>query len=148
MRDIMMLLHETAPLMRRRFEQAARPEGLTLMQWRAIGLLERNGPMRQVEIKEALEASPMTISDLAERMQAAGLVTRQTDPNDSRAKTLTLTDAGHAKFAIMHQISEAVFDEVAIGIGDETKAALRDGLSAIKDNLGGAIGTPDKEPRR
>ena len=109
---------------------------------------QRNGPMRQVEIKEALEASPMTISDLAERMQAAGLVTRQTDPNDSRAKTLTLTDAGHAKFAIMHQISEAVFDEVAIGIGDETKAALRDGLSAIKDNLGGAIGTPDKEPRR
>ena len=82
MRDIMMLLHETAGLMRRRFEQAARPEELTLMQWRALGLLERNGPMRQVEIKEALEASPMTISDLAERMQSAGLVVRQTDPHE------------------------------------------------------------------
>ncbi|MBM2291807.1 winged helix-turn-helix transcriptional regulator [Sulfitobacter pseudonitzschiae] len=148
MRDIMMLLHETAGLMRRRFEQAARPEELTLMQWRALGLLERNGPMRQVEIKEALEASPMTISDLAERMQSAGLVVRQTDPHDSRAKTLTLTEAGHAKYATMHQISEAVFEEVAVGISPETKDALRDGLSAIKINLGSATGLPEKDTRR
>ncbi|UOA28218.1 MarR family transcriptional regulator [Pseudosulfitobacter sp. DSM 107133] len=148
MKDIGILLHETAGLMRRRFEQAARPEGLTLMQWRALGLLEREGPLRQVTIKEALEASPMTISDLADRLQAAGLVTRQVDPHDSRAKTLTLTPAGQAKVAGMHRISEAVFAEVFAGVSPETAAALQDGLQAIKDNLGRTLAAPDKEPKR
>lgn len=145
MKDIAMLLHETAALMRRRFEQAARPEGLTLMQWRALGLLSTRGAMRQVAVGEALEASPMTISDLADRLQTAGLVRRARDPDDSRAKTLALTDAGAAKVAAMRRTSEAVFADVFDGLSEAETAALRRGLGVIKDNLGALDGRPVKE---
>jgi DNA-binding MarR family transcriptional regulator len=137
MKDIAMLLHETAALMRRRFEQAARPEGLTLMQWRALGLIEREGALRQVAIGEALEASPMTISDLADRLECAGLVTRATDPEDSRAKTLALTAAGAAKVTAMRALSDAMFAEVFAGIAPEESDGLRASLGKIKRNLGG-----------
>lgn len=132
-----MLIHETAALMRRRFEQAARPEGLTLMQWRTLGFLSRNGPQKQVALVEALEASPMTVSDLAERMETAGLVTRLPDPSDGRAKVLALTGAGEAKVAAMKAIADEVFADALGGVSDETLAALTRGLGRIKDNLGG-----------
>lgn len=138
MKDIAMMLHETSGLVRRRFEQAARPQGLTLMQWRALGLIDQHGPMRQVAIGEAMEASPMTISDLAERLQTAGLITREPDPSDSRAKVLALTDHGSEKLRLMRRISEAVFAEVFAGVTDREAAALRQALLRIKDNLGGA----------
>lgn len=138
MKDVAILLHETSALMRRRFEQAARPEGLTLMQWRTLGLLHLQGPLRQVAIGEAIEASPMTISDLADRLETAGLVTRAADPSDSRAKVLELTAAGEAKVETMRRISEAVFADVFSGVTARESAALRQGLLKIKDNLGGA----------
>lgn len=135
-KDIAILLHETAGLVRRRFERAARPEGLTLLQWRALGLLEREGPLRQVAVVEALETSPMTVSDLAERLEAAGLVRRASDPEDSRAKTLAVTEQGAAKLAAMRSISGEVFDEVFAGFSDTDSAALKAGLQRIKNNLG------------
>ena len=137
-KDIAMLLHETAALMRRRFEAAARPEGLTLMQWRALALLDRDGPLRQRAVGEALEASPMTISDLAERMAVAGLVRRAQDPDDSRAKTLELTDDGRAKLEAMRRVSDRVFADVFGGVDAREAEALRRGLVRIKQNLGAA----------
>ena len=136
MKDVAMLLHEAAALMRRRFEQTARPEGLTLMQWRALGLLSVEGPIRQVTMGEALEASPMTISDLAERLTACGLATRRTDPRDSRAKVLELTEEGHRKLAVMKSKSEQVFDEIFTGVTEAERTALISGLGKLKTNLG------------
>lgn len=138
MKDLAMLLHETAAMMRRRFEQVARPEGLTLMQWRTLGLLARHGPLRQVAVGTALEASPMTVSDLAERMEAAALITRFPDPEDGRAKMLALTEAGERKLETMRSISEAAFAEILDGLGPGDIAALRGALTRIKDNLGSA----------
>ncbi|MGR3567063.1 MarR family transcriptional regulator [Pseudooceanicola nanhaiensis] len=146
MKDVAILLHEASGLLRRRFEQAARPEGLTLMQWRALGLLDQQGPLRQVAIGEALEASPMTISDLADRLESAGLVTRATDPSDSRAKVLELTETGATKLRTMRRISEAVFAQVFAGVTGRETAALRQGLLKLKKNLGGAApSAPEKD---
>lgn len=138
MKDIALLLHETAGLVRRRFERAARPEGLTLMQWRVLGLLHRDGPLRQGTVVEMVEASPMTISDLADRLEGAGLVRRAADPGDSRAKTLELTEAGAAKLEDMRVSSTKVFEEVFDGLSEEDCAQLRQTLLRIKNNLGGA----------
>ena len=133
-----MLLHETAGLIRRRFEQTARPEGLTLLQWRALGLLAQTGPMRQVAVGEALEASPMAISDLAERLASAGLVERARDPKDSRAKTLALTAAGQERVTAMRTRSEAIFAEVFRDVSHTEAEALGHALTKIKRNLGDA----------
>ena len=142
MRDVAMLMHEPAGLMRRRFEQEARPSGLTLLQWRALNLLEANGPLRQVAIGEALEASPMAISDLAQRLRTAGYVSRQPDPRDNRAKTLSLTPEGARKVAEMRDAATSVFSEIFEGLTDQDADALRSALTRIKTNLGGPADRP------
>ncbi len=144
MRDVAMFMHETAGLMRRRFEQEARPSGLTLLQWRALSLLEKSGPLRQVAVGEALEASAMAISDLAERLQAAGYVSREPDPRDNRAKTLSLTADGARKVTEMHDAATGIFTEIFDGVTEAEADALRSALTRIKTNLGG----PDEPPAR
>ncbi|MFV0359244.1 MarR family winged helix-turn-helix transcriptional regulator [Tropicimonas sp.] len=141
MKDIAILLFEASTLMRRCFEQMARPEGVTLMQWRVLRLLESHGPLRQVEVVEATGASPMTISDVAERLESAGFVTRNPDPEDSRAKSLALTETGAAKVAVLRSRSDAFFAGAFADIAPEELDALRRGLRNIRDNLAGS-GSP------
>ncbi|WP_164870837.1 MarR family winged helix-turn-helix transcriptional regulator [Mesobaculum littorinae] len=145
MTDLPQLLQETAMGLRRRFEQAARPEGLTLMQWRALGLLDRQGPMRQVAMGEALDAAPMTISALAERLSAADLVTRAADPQDSRAKTLTLTPEGAERLAAMRSISDGVFARVFADFTEGERESFRTCLQKIKSNLADEGPAPAEE---
>ncbi|MYM56929.1 MarR family winged helix-turn-helix transcriptional regulator [Thalassovita mangrovi] len=142
MRNIAAMLHEATLLMRRRFESAARPQKLTLMQWRFLGTLARKGAMRQVALGEAIKASPMTVSDVAERLVAAGLIRRDTDPDDSRAKIVALTESGERKTEIMRDISAAVFADAFDGVSEADLEALQRALPRIIENLGGTL--PDK----
>lgn len=143
MKDIAILLHEATALLRRRFEKAARPQKLTLMQWRFLGTLARNGTMRQVGLGKAIKASPMTVSDLAERLEGAGLITREVDPEDTRAKTVALTEAGLRKVEVMADISTLVFAETFGGVTGPDLAALRRALPRIIENLGGTPPKPE-----
>ncbi len=138
MKPIGLLLHETSTLMKRRFEAAVRPENLTLAQWRFLGLLGREeAPMRQVAIAEALNAAPMTVSDLADRLEQMGLIERQPSPVDSRAKEVLLTEAGQVKYQEMKALAAAVFADVFEGIPQADLDQLQSTLTRILDNLGG-----------
>ncbi|NIY71607.1 MarR family transcriptional regulator [Marivivens donghaensis] len=139
MKPLPIILHEAYTLMKRRFEKEARPQNLTMNQWRALGMLKRFGPIRQVELCAALQASPMTISDLADRMETAGLISRTNDPDDSRAKVLELTEAGKTKSELMKAISEGVFEEVFEGVSAEDLAVMERALTRIIQNLGGKL---------
>lgn len=138
MKRIAILLHETTAVLRRRFEQAAKPQGLTLNQWKALGkLADRGGPMRQVELGEALRASPMTVSDLCDRLERAGLVTREPSAEDSRAKDVALTPAGRRKVGQMRDVAEAVFAEAFEGIAPADLEAAERALGQMMENLHG-----------
>lgn len=139
MKNIAVMLHEATGLMRRRFEAAARPQKLTLMQWRFLGTLARKGAMRQVALGEAIKASPMTVSDVAERLVAAGLICRDTDPDDSRAKIVALTPAGERKTEIMRDISAGVFADAFDGVSEADLEAMQRALPKIIENLGGKL---------
>lgn len=136
MKELAILLQETSGLMKRRFEQVARPAGLTLLQWRALRCLEVSGPMRQVALVDAIETTPMTVSDMADRLEKARLITREADPEDSRAKILKITDLGVAKLAEMRQTANAVFAEIMAGLTEADITAMQSSLATMKDNLG------------
>jgi len=130
-----LLLHESATLMKREFERVARPHKLTLTQWRVLAQLHREGDLRQTELGSSLNVSPMTISDVAERLELAGLLLRESDPDDSRAKRLALTDAGIATVVKMRGIADEVFARALDGIPDADVEALTRALSRITENL-------------
>ncbi len=135
MKSIALLLHESAALMKREFERCARPNGLTLMQWRMLGELSREGSMRQAALIVALNAPAMTVSDVAERMEKAGLILRDADPEDSRAKMVTISPKGEALAAKMRDISSEVFARAFDGVPQEDLDRLLVTLSRITQNL-------------
>src|SRR5579864_9035039 len=79
------LLHDIARLLRKRYEQRARPLGLTRAQWQVLAHLQRHEGINQSGLADLLELEPITIARLVDRMEEAGLVDRRADPADRRA---------------------------------------------------------------
>jgi DNA-binding MarR family transcriptional regulator len=56
--------------------------------------LEPDHRLRAVELSRQLQLSPSHISRMLDRAESAGLVSRQPDPGDRRAKVVAITAAG------------------------------------------------------
>lgn len=85
-------------LLRARFERVLAHAQLEVTpgEARALVLLRLLGSVRQTTLATALSVEPMTLVGYLDRLQKQGLVTRQPDPSDGRAKLLAMTDAGRA----------------------------------------------------
>ncbi|TMV57143.1 MarR family transcriptional regulator, partial [Thioclava sp. BHET1] len=85
------LLHDSARLLRLRFEAHGRELGLSSAQWRLIARLKREGRATQARLSELMEIEPISVSRLVTRMEQAGWVVRQADPNDRRIRMVVPT---------------------------------------------------------
>jgi DNA-binding MarR family transcriptional regulator len=130
-----LLLHNAANLLKREFERAARPHGLTLLQWRVLGELSRNEGLTQTALGGRIEASPMTISDVIERLEIAGFATREVDPSDSRAKLVAITTKARALVEEMRAVADEVYGKAVDGIDEADRAAMIRALTRIAANL-------------
>src|SRR5258708_25213691 len=79
-RSFGVLLHDIARLLRKRYEQRARPLGLTRAQWQVLAHLQRHEGINQSGLAELLEIEPITIARLVDRMEEAGLVAPRPGP--------------------------------------------------------------------
>ena len=102
------------------------------------GLLCRlfaNDGITQSEIAEQLAVQGATVTNLLQRMEESGLVTRRRDLDDNRLVRVYLTDAGRqTERAITQQfvqLESAVFD----GIAEPERAQLRRLLRKMLDNM-------------
>jgi DNA-binding MarR family transcriptional regulator len=68
-------------------------------QWRALKVLEQEGPQRIGALAAASRTTQPGMTRLVGQMADEGLVTRGADPDDSRATVVTITDAGIQAFA-------------------------------------------------
>lgn len=129
------LIHEVARLLRRRFEEEASVHGFTLPQWRALAEISRNPGIAQVQLAAAIDTDQMTVSGIVSRLEKRGLIERNPDPNDSRAKLAQLTPAGAELVASAKNVGRAVYQEALSGLGDAEGEALTASLRTIRDNL-------------
>jgi DNA-binding MarR family transcriptional regulator len=81
-------------------------------------------------------------------MEASGLVERQPDPNDRRARKLYTTEAGRALLEPMRDRAAAVYEQVQAGLSAEERAILQKGLRTVIANLSGAGAAADAEEPR
>ena len=129
------LVHDVARLMKRRFEEEARAHGVTLPQWRALSQISAHSGMTQVALAQAIDAKPMTVSSILDLLEKKQLVTRQTDPSDSRAKVSTVTADGMALVEIGRDAGATMYEAAMVGIdSDEAAAAIRV-LQQMRENL-------------
>ncbi len=79
-RDLMILLHDVARILRTRADRAARAHGMTRAQWIILARLARQPGMSQNELAAICEVEPITVGRLIDRLEARGLVDRCLDP--------------------------------------------------------------------
>jgi DNA-binding MarR family transcriptional regulator len=89
------LVHAYYRIMRR-LEQALDDRGLSLPQFEVLAHLHFDGAITQNELAQRLLVTKGNVCGLIDRLEAAELVERTTDPEDRRANRLRLTARGTA----------------------------------------------------
>lgn len=96
------------------------PLGLTHPQYLVMLALWQYGTVSVKELAGLLQLDPGTISPLLKRLEAAGLLRRERDPEDQRNLALSLTDRGRALRAEAEKIPTGIVERLGMSIDELT----------------------------
>jgi len=100
------------------------PMGLTHPQYLVMLALWEHGSVSVRELSHLLQLDPGTLSPLLKRLESAGLVRRERNPNDERALAVELTREGRALRRRALKVPPAVVERLGMDV-DELKALQR-----------------------
>jgi DNA-binding MarR family transcriptional regulator len=89
----------------------------------------------QVALASHIDADPMTVSGILDRLEKRGLLERYPHPNDSRAKLSRLTPDGVEMVAAARHLGKTLYDAALDGLDEAERQALISSLSRMRDNL-------------
>ena len=131
-------LADNSRQLRRLFDERVRGLGITGPQARLLLSLERNPGENQAFYAERLEIEPITLTRIADRLEDAGWIERQSDPADRRARILHLTDKSRGIVTALRASVEALFDDMLHGFDAAERASFAGMLDRIAANLAAA----------
>jgi DNA-binding MarR family transcriptional regulator len=134
-RDVLIVLHDVARLLRTRFDQRARARGMTRAQWIILARLSRQPGLSQNELASICEVEPITVGRLVDRLEARGLVERRPDLSDRRINRLHLLPAAQPILEEIASYKERLHAELLHGLDEKARTALVDSLLHIKNKL-------------
>ena len=105
------------------------PLGLTHPQYLVMLALWQHGSLSVKDLSGLLQLDPGTLSPLLKRLESAGLLLRERDPEDQRNLALALTDKGRGLRAEAERIPGGIVDRLGLPIEDLT--ALHGALSQV-----------------
>jgi MarR family transcriptional regulator for hemolysin len=131
------LIHDVSRLRRTVVDKALRPMGVTRSQWWVLANLSRhNGQgMMQTELAKVMDVGKVTLGGLIDRLEAGGLVKRQPDPSDRRAKRVVMTPKGTKLLADIQAIAAKVNDQILNGIARNDISRAETVLYKMKQQL-------------
>jgi DNA-binding MarR family transcriptional regulator len=131
------LLHDVARLRRQMFDAEMKPVGLTRSQCWVLAHLGRNEErgLTQSEIADALNVGKVTLGGLVDRLDARGLVRRESSPVDRRVKYVRLTVKGRRALATTDVIRPLVDELIMRGIPSRLRDELARALLVMRSNL-------------
>jgi DNA-binding MarR family transcriptional regulator len=125
--DLAQALERTLSWVRR----AALPAEWSAVALSTMDVLLRLGPQRVTDLTARERITQPGMTGLVARMEAAGFVSRQSDPNDGRATLVTITTAGRDYLRALHQRrAEALTAQIEL-----LPPQQRDALVAATDAL-------------
>ncbi len=133
------LLHDAARLVRKRFAQRASEYGLSSAQWRLLAVVLREGRASQARIADKLEIEPISVSRLVDRMEQAGWVAREPDPDDRRVRVIVPTASTLLIKNDLKAMADSVFAEALSALAPEARATLIAGLATVTATLSQAV---------
>jgi DNA-binding MarR family transcriptional regulator len=129
------LIHDSARLLRKRFEVKGSAYGLSAAQWRLMVRLVKEEGVAQARLAELLEIEPISVSRLLDRMEEGGWIERRQDPNDRRVRIIFPTDKSREAFAAIKSVAGEVYDLALTGLNVEERQTLVKALNTIITNL-------------
>ena len=123
------------------------PLGLTHPQYLVMLALWQYGSLSVKKLSGLLQLDPGTLSPLLKRLEAAGLLRRERDPEDQRNLALTLTDRGLALRGQAERIPAGIVDRLGMPLDElvSLHGALSRVIAASQQALAGtADGAPQE----
>ena len=118
----------------RRYAELLEDTGLTYPQYLVVlVLMERERPTSVGDLGTELRLDSGTLTPLLKRLEGAGLVRRERDPEDERRVLVELTDAGWRLERRLAEIPEQLMGSMGLTVAEAL--ALRDQLNALIANL-------------
>jgi MarR family transcriptional regulator for hemolysin len=109
--------------------------GVTGAEARVLVHAARRGPVRQNMLAESLGISQMSLTGFVCKLEKAGLVRRETDPDDRRANIIRLTGEAGKTLSAIDRIGSEITAIAAGRMGGPEMELLRTELSGIRDRL-------------
>jgi DNA-binding MarR family transcriptional regulator len=129
-----------------RYDEVLRPHGLTFARYEALVLLHfsRSGALPLKVIGSRLMVHPTSVTNAIARLAAAGLVERETNPDDRRGVLASITDRGRTV------VEAATRDLMAIDFGlgvldDPARESAYEALRAVRAEAGDFTEKPPSE---
>lgn len=129
------LIHDTARLIRRRFDHAIRDLGLTEAKWRVLAALSRQPGLTQSELAERLEIEKAPLGLALGWLQQAGWIRRAVDPSDRRARRVHLEERAAPTLTVMEQRFRELEARYLRGFDEPEVADLLASLQVVRAQL-------------
>ncbi|MYS27248.1 MarR family transcriptional regulator, partial [Streptomyces sp. SID7804] len=110
---------------------AAVEDRVTLPQFRMLVMLSTRGATKLVALAELLQVAPSTAMRMVDRLIAAGLADRQTNPANRRETLLRLTDEGRRTVEYVTARRRAEIAAIVERLAPRQRAALVKALTAF-----------------
>jgi DNA-binding MarR family transcriptional regulator len=119
-------------------------EGASLARTRVLLMIQRRGPVKASDIAELFGLAPRTVTDTLDGMERQGLIRREPDPKDRRAKRILITEAGQQAVAATEPIRRELISQVMGSLTGEEREAL----ARILGKLDAAVVVAEQEEDR
>lgn len=127
----------------RQLNDALRPLGVRVPEWRVLGLLYSRRGLSMTEVADYAGIEPTTLSRSVAGMVKDGLVIRVADAGDKRVTRLALTAAGTKLAERVLPIVFRLNETVVAGMPEALIDLLRWALARMRDNLDASLVPPD-----
>jgi DNA-binding MarR family transcriptional regulator len=105
--------------------------GLTMWQYVVLSRLSRGDAPTQLALADDIRHDKTRLIPLLDELEAAGLITRDRDPTDRRARVVALTAAGRRRVAATKAAIRAMEDELLAELSQRDRQALWRVLSRL-----------------
>ena len=146
--ELPMALRSAYLAMHRQTDADFRQHGVTADQFVLLASLSRGDALTQRELARRMPSDPSTVRAMLVLLEKQGLIGRNVHPNDSRARTVSLTAVGKKKFQQLWIASESIRLQMLEAIQPAKVAEIIDSLRRIAEQLNGVDAANQKQPQK
>ena len=99
-------------------------EGLTQTQFASLAKLYEVGPCSQNHLGRLIYLDAATIKGVVDRLNARGLVTATSDPNDKRRRAVTLTDEGRRVTEAAIKVASKITADTLVPLTEDERRTI------------------------